>query len=402
MLQAKSRYSIDRVCISGSAGKKTTITGSDYDVVLFINGRLPPFKDVLNDFEDILNATDSYHIREVRTTRFSIQFKALNFEFDFLPATNFAQGIQGDIDQIIRKQKEELLKRIKEDPEKNGYMYSSSLAEATIDFIKRQDSFAHQMMRIAKTWYKSLHFEEYISGAKYCIELIAVHAANKENDSPKKEYLRAFRCFIGDMQKFDNLDIHFEENGNSHQWNGYQHRPRVIDPANPYNNLAKLWDRSSIEKVKRYANETARRLELLAERRIQFTNLFEPQPSTLPFLVNTFKSLNSENWVIGIEEYSGLPDLKIQNEKFGNDRALRSCLDILKRYFPLAIHTAMASPNGDVSQAKGAVTKTIDAQVLNRPHTQWSPGFGHQQGNDFTFTIPASNHQAIRVSYRSS
>lgn len=141
-----------RVVIAGSTGKKTTIISSDVDCVLFVNDELPQFKDVLEDWENILNMTDSYNLRDVRLTKYSIQFKALNFEFDILPAVNFTVGIQADRDTLINIQQQRVLAQIKKDPKKYGYSYSSSLADASVRFMERQSGFVHEMVRIAKFW----------------------------------------------------------------------------------------------------------------------------------------------------------------------------------------------------------------------------------------------------------
>jgi hypothetical protein len=41
--------SLDRVCVSGSRGRRTSLTGSDVDVVLLLNGADPPWYDALAD-----------------------------------------------------------------------------------------------------------------------------------------------------------------------------------------------------------------------------------------------------------------------------------------------------------------------------------------------------------------
>lgn len=78
------------------------------------------------DFKNILELTDSYDIRDVRKTKYSIQFKALKFEFDVLPAVNFTVGLEADGDKLIDIQQQRVLARIKQNSERNGYSYSSS------------------------------------------------------------------------------------------------------------------------------------------------------------------------------------------------------------------------------------------------------------------------------------
>ncbi|XP_055298394.1 uncharacterized protein LOC129566463 [Sitodiplosis mosellana] len=205
LLQTKSKFDVGRVCIAGSIGKKITIIGSDIDCVLFINDERPMFGDVLDDFENILTMTDSFNIRDVHKTKHSIQFKALGFEFDILPAANFTNGLQLQGDALINTQQQRVLAYIKKDPKKYGYMYSSSLTDAVIRFMKRQDGFVNEMVRIARFWYKTLHFNDYVSGAKTLIELVAVYAAKKEQNMETKSYLRSFKRFIDYLKNFEHL-----------------------------------------------------------------------------------------------------------------------------------------------------------------------------------------------------
>lgn len=146
--------------MAGSTGKKTTIIDSDMDIVLFINDERPPFKDVLDDFENILiiKEDNSLKIRNIKATPFSIHFKAMSFEFDFLPAANFTKGLQLDGDLLIDIQQEKVLEKIKEHPKENCYMYSNSLADAAIRFMKQQSGFVNEIVRIAKFWYECFVF----------------------------------------------------------------------------------------------------------------------------------------------------------------------------------------------------------------------------------------------------
>ncbi|KAJ6649639.1 2'-5'-oligoadenylate synthase 1 [Pseudolycoriella hygida] len=335
LLQQKSRFKIGRVCIGGSSGKKTTIMNSDIDCVVFINEAEPPFQDVLEDFEAILHMTDSYQIREVRTTKYSIQLKAEEFEFDILPAANFTVGIDAAGDELFTIQQERTLNHIKRNPEKFGYLYSGSLADASVRFMKKQNGFVNEMVRIAKLWYHTLYFKDYVSGAKMCIELIAVFSANKEEKMGRTSYLRCFQRFIKYVKNFDGLNVHFEET-DDHVLD--KQRPRVIDPVNPYNNLARNWDKESIERIQFYATETDGRLQHMARARsARLDLLLEPQPSFLPFMAQLFP-YKPNCWLVSLRTCtSTLPDLKIRNKVFYKNIALRAAIEILKNYFQMTI-----------------------------------------------------------------
>lgn len=243
-----------------------------------------------------------------------------------------------------------------------------------------------------------MHFSDYVSGAKTCIELIAVYAANHEEKMEKKSYLRSFQRFINYLQNFDDLNIHFEED--EHQVL-IKSRPRVMDPVNPYNNLATEWDRKSIGLIKSYANETKRRLDILASTPTAPLNkLFEPQPVLLPEIREIF-GCNSTKWLIGTTATDSLfPDLKIRNKRFGNEKNLRKGLEILKVYFQFAICTSRAS-GYDESKTQEVMQNTIDKHVDNTEST-WSSSSSNDKHEDYdvTFTIPSLNQKAMRISYR--
>lgn len=113
LFKTKSRFPIGRVCIAGSTGKKTTINNSDVDCVLFINDAQPPFAAVLDDLENILTMADAYKIRNVRKTKYSIQFKAFDLDFDILPAANFTVNESVGGDALINLQQQRVLAHIK-------------------------------------------------------------------------------------------------------------------------------------------------------------------------------------------------------------------------------------------------------------------------------------------------
>lgn len=398
LLQDKSRFKIGQVCIAGSTGKKTTIFSSDVDCVLFINDTNPPFKEVLEDFYDILTMTDSFKIRDVRLTKFSVQFKANDLDFDLLPAANFSYDQIGD--HSSDEQHRKTLDRIKRDPRKFGYLYSGSLANEAVKFMKRQDGFAHEMVRLSKFWYKTLYFDEYVTGAKGSIELIAIYAATKERNYDSSSYLRCFKQILTLLTKFDELNIVFEKEYKfaEHQVldNG---RPRLMDPVNPYNNFAENWPEKSIKLIKIYANETNRRLEWLADRKIIHLNiLFQPQPIQMPLLSEA--NIKHSVWLVGCLDYNLLPDLKIRNDAFLEDPHRRIGLKILENYFRFMSYSVMASPNCSAVEVQRSIQDLISSHVLNRK-VDWTEATDVNHENyDVTFTVPFSNGKAIRISFR--
>lgn len=240
-LKVKSEYKIDRIAMAGSSGKKTTIIKSDMDAVLFINNEQPMFGKVLLNWADVLKHEFGISAT-IRNHSIEFQFKGL--EFDLLPGSNLVPDVQC---RKIRKQRQRTLKCIAKNPS-HWYAYNGALAESVVEFIKRQGSFEKQMIRVAKFWYKTRKIPYKISGAKTMIEMIAVWAAQKElkdeNSEKNKKHLNCFRRFLEYIEDFDSLWVYFEEEYGQHYYKNVAEKisktqPCVLDPSNPFNNLAK-------------------------------------------------------------------------------------------------------------------------------------------------------------------
>lgn len=263
ILEGRSQYKISKTKMAGSYGKKTSIISSDIDIVIFIKDVCPPFEHVIREFETILKGID--WITHVESTKYSLQFKAKNYEFDLLPASDLVPNQNIGAHNRVQLQQRRVLKEMKKKSTRNAY--SSSLAFSTVDFMKRQSSFAKEIVRIAKFWYKSACITESISGAKYAMELIAVDAANhvENQGNSSLSYYAAFSRFLETVQDFDNMDIVFDytfDKISRKHWPAEEvDFVRLIDPANPYNNLANNFSDDVIEVLRDHASETLSRLQ---------------------------------------------------------------------------------------------------------------------------------------------
>lgn len=367
-------------------GKKTTLTNnSDIDIVLFINEEQPLFKDVLDEFEDILDMTDSYNIHNIHKSKHSVQFKAGEFVFDLLPAANFQpENPNDEVQQKI------VLDRIKRGPPEAVYMYSSSLAPITVKFMERQDGFVNEMVRLAKYWYKSLYLENYISGAKMLIELVAVFVANKEiRTYNERSHLRCFSDIIRMLQSFDGLNIVFMD-----EYKMPEHQPpvktspRVLDPANPYNNLAENWKYADQNLLKGYAAETYRRLCSESNSSpMRMDIVFEPQPSMRHYVVEMLK-----NYHFLLEPaVTHVTDVKLEIRKASINR---TGVELLKYYLDYAWVACLASPNK--VPLMPALQKAINKHIGN---FKWESSIGRHEDYDGTFTFP-SDAGSVSISFR--
>ena len=58
----------------------------------FVNNVRPPFKDVLNDFQDVILLNFDVDEEDMKKTKRSLGFPLEGVDFDLLPATNMAKS----------------------------------------------------------------------------------------------------------------------------------------------------------------------------------------------------------------------------------------------------------------------------------------------------------------------
>lgn len=289
LLQRRSRYGISKAKIAGSIGKHTTIVSSDVDLIVFLHlkeehqnldskGLDVLLSNVIDDFEAVLRNYNIQHpIKDIATNIYSLTFTVRNIKFDLLPAIDFI-GNQEDVLQ----QQQMTLDTMTRNLDRYVYRFSSSLAYSTVEFMKKQSSFAHDMARLAKFWYKSACIDQHISGANYFMELVAVFVVNQMTTY---KHCDAFRNFLKQMTNFERINIVFADEYRQligHRPAENESLPRMIDPSNPYNNLGKFFAREPrvIAALKGHAQNTLQNLQQListAELELHHSiDLFDP------------------------------------------------------------------------------------------------------------------------------
>ena len=64
----------------------------DSDVTAFINDVSPPFRNVLDDFQDVILKNFDVKEEDMKITRYSLEFVLDGLDFDLVVATNMAKG----------------------------------------------------------------------------------------------------------------------------------------------------------------------------------------------------------------------------------------------------------------------------------------------------------------------
>ncbi len=281
--------------------KGTDLEGSDFDIVMKINNRYPPFSEVLQFFKRILTeyCDDLEIVREsVQVTPYSVQFTFENqTEVDLLPAINNLTT-------------EQILQKMARDPKRSRY-YSSSLVETQVAFMKEQSAFANALARLAKHWYISMECPYYVSGASGIFEILGVAAAFEQNGSRERESMSlGFERIVEMVANLDEIGIKFEKSGQKYQLVGSNlETPYLLEPANPNNNFMDGIDEVTGTFFMRNGEEMKGRLWNLMEKR-QYCKLGDVTQGGSGFNINfrklfkTFDCRESDSESEGEEESS--------------------------------------------------------------------------------------------------
>ncbi|XP_035710694.1 uncharacterized protein LOC118436521 isoform X2 [Folsomia candida] len=422
-LQLKSPYEIDRVIYSGSVGKSTGILAPDMDLVVFQNSEMPPFEKVFDEWEDILIMNEGINLTKdgIKKTSISLQFTfEEGIEMDLLPATNFVHGIKPEGPLLAKKQSDAVLSKM---DKSNSHFYSSSLSESQVYFMKEQTSFTHDAVRLAKFWYKSLYLgERPIYGVKTILELIAIAAAMKEEDRDKKSLLRTFAKFLDNVAQVDKLRLKFsnsngkwelENTGGKVPFENY-----IIEPSNPYNNLAKqMINRDKeVNNLKEFAKISRLRIsDAMKTHKVSVEsvfNLFRPLPTSL--YPTFFSDIGRADIIVGEDpSFRGYnPDMKIYNENIIKNPGMKELLMVnaVKIFLSCTVNAgnaALVANNKEVTltEVRQKLRRMIDEDLKGTPHniTEWLPTTNRVEDFDIVFTVPISTNLekgAVKIGFR--
>lgn len=370
-------------------------------------------ENVLENFEDILLLADLPKLKNMWKTRFSIQFQYDGFDVDLLPAISLI----GSNSQSASEQAYQVLQRIHDKKEKS-YHYSSALAETQLSFMRTQSGFVHEVVRICKFWNKSLLIAEYVPGRSTLIELIAVYAGKKEESrsciKERRSLLSAFNTFLKLMESFNNLQIEFDfdplapqRSINNFPWlkeNKYlKETPFVIEPANPFNNLAKGVKEAQMKQFRTCASETLFRLNgyvtVSQFTQIPLDVIFEPQPTIHRYVSDDVaKFLKSMRCMVSssINEGPSSPTMVIRKESKYKNHDMQDVLKHMQTVFSVISQGFVSSKY--LIQSKTAIqvreelqqriTACIDVNIKGGKPRTWSSTSQLHEDQDITFSIP--------------
>ncbi|KAJ8024839.1 2'-5'-oligoadenylate synthase 1A [Holothuria leucospilota] len=260
----RGRGIVDRITPFGSYAKKVSIRGNmDVDIIVYINGRDPPFDDVVKQlYSIVINQFTS----SCRKDSYGVYFTFNDLKVDLLPARNFLPSESShdpDVDRKARVQHRRALNYVKGIPERARDRYSTSLSFVSVIFEKERDSFSHSLSRLAKYW----SFKVPVDGLKprsSIMEYLAAYAADHESSS--QDLLKGFQYFLKLFEFSDSLHIYWTEFYSEYDIpeSLRRKRPLLLDPCNPFNNLLEangVNNANCLLLMRPYARATLQRLE---------------------------------------------------------------------------------------------------------------------------------------------
>ncbi|XP_067677650.1 2'-5'-oligoadenylate synthase 1-like isoform X2 [Haliotis asinina] len=243
-LQARtSPFRIKRIVKGGSLGKGTSVKDrSDIDLIIFFNGystvqELQEDKDrLLQELENYVKAEWSNHLLFKEKTPYSVQFylKMENddkeHEVDLLPALDITQSGR-QLSEIYSEM--EQLSGPDRDP------YSCCFAPLQLDFVTATKRVStpgkvKDLIRLLKYWIKV----EDVPLRSYFLELLVVRQwreANTPQDINLEDYLKNI---INQLTECKTMAIAFTDNYDYKEYRKSLKPPFLLDPANPFRNVA--------------------------------------------------------------------------------------------------------------------------------------------------------------------
>ena len=413
--------SVDRCCVSGSFGKGTALRSFDIDLIIFVNNETPPFKTVLSNLEN--------HFKRIvpgieieKTTRWSIQFIMEGFNIDLLPAPNL---VNGPVASKPSEQHVRTMEKIKALPAKNidteMRYWSPALAETTVKFMKKQSAFVNVAVRLAKLWKarcQALSSTFPVWFSSFLVEIIASDAAKTElrDNANDASLVRVFEHFLMALSKPDQLCIMMTDPECSQEnacptWITKQ-RPLVLDPINPYCNIAsQLGDWSTVRMLAKATLDKVRKINSSSSPFL-IPDLFMPQlgndiPAMFKWCNFQLQFILNCSWIQTLQVRK-IKDLKGQRMKPGvewrsqDQLDLRACpeeaqrhiLDAFKTFVEvsttaLLYHVAQERQNHGTGEvvATAAFVDTMLCQVFGKTKTSWTPTNETHESRDITCTF---------------
>lgn len=344
----------------------------------------------------------------------SIQFELNKFTFYIFPVPNFIENRDITRDECIKRQHKITFERIYRDPEELiGPIYDAALVESRVQFLKTQDIFVTEMICITKFWYKTLYIHDHVPDSNAFIKMITIYAANLELSHCATVNKLHYHCFIRVLDfiiDFDSLNITFLEKYSTPMLRTaakrmYAIRPKVLDPSNPFNNLAKGFiDRPQMKSLLiAYARKTKLRIEVTLDSRwmwppkFDFTAyIFQPQPD---IHLNLPKAIINANFMFSTsEKVLDYSNRSIRNGLLKFDWISLQAFDLLENYFLIFVEIFKVNENNKLSDFCEQFENLVEFNICRSAKEAQVHACESYEECEITFFLPIGRMGSVLIS----
>ncbi|XP_046545405.1 2'-5'-oligoadenylate synthase 3-like [Haliotis rubra] len=253
-MQHNTKYSIEEFVKGGSFKKGTSVKDTfDLDLVVFINDytSVAQWKKNMTEILSTLkhhivqgDITWAKGISFKKKTHRSLQFSITGhkgeklLEVDLLPAVDLGKGPREDI-----------FKEMKKSP-KTRHLYSACLTKDQIGFVESIPLQVKNLIRLVKYW-KEI---EAVKIRSYCVELIVIGLWIQWGDSKTFDMREGFRRVMEKLSCLRSLQMDSLGKHRASDYTTLPAPPAVIDPANPFVNVADNIKPGDFDYIERKAN----------------------------------------------------------------------------------------------------------------------------------------------------
>ncbi|XP_078687087.1 2'-5'-oligoadenylate synthase-like protein 2 [Branchiostoma floridae x Branchiostoma belcheri] len=243
--RGRQGFTLNRFIKGGSLGKGTAIKSkSDIDCVMFTSDLpsidSPHYKGNLESLlkwaEDQLKKSSSsiaYNLEVIGRTNHAVKLRVqshkkdhASHDVDLLLATD----LLGENPAYAKKATVyDTMARLDYYGKQNC---SAALVELQRDFVKQQPAEVKDLIRLVKMWKKSCVWETSLTS--YPLELLCIHTWPSYGTVPA-----AFKAVLQKLSNYSSICAYWNGNYSSNRVEAMLgKRPLILDPANPYNNVA--------------------------------------------------------------------------------------------------------------------------------------------------------------------
>jgi hypothetical protein len=241
-IQDFKRFNVSEILEAGSLGDGTVVHGHyDIDLVVYSRGftgmdvlRSPtmfkPWISQLKEFmQDFPGVQLHYHGEKAES--YSVQF-----------SYEISRGILIEVDLLVSpywNRPEDFYKFLREVPHAERKSYSVCASKWQREFFKRQDQIVKVYICRAKAWRNRVWGARKEGKPKsYLLSLLVVRAYETSDKRNPQSVTQALKALVKDERK----DVYWADRpGDFYKRSDYKDllpsRPRIVDPANPANNL---------------------------------------------------------------------------------------------------------------------------------------------------------------------